>query len=85
MQLGLPILATNVGAVRDCCIGNPGAILVEPTRENLKEGLVKFVMKIGREEFNSDEILDFYMRNFSRSVLEAVWGRFLDGPVDFFT
>jgi glycosyltransferase involved in cell wall biosynthesis len=84
MAYGVPFLATNVGAIKDCCIDNPDAILVEPNQERIVEGLKQMITKIEQGQFNAQRHRTFYTKTFSGTVMGARWRAFYEDPKQFF-
>jgi glycosyltransferase involved in cell wall biosynthesis len=84
MAYGIPVLATNVGAVRDCCIGNVDFILVEPTIEGLAAGVQALVSGLASNTFVTERLQTYYHQHFSTQVMAARWRSFLAAPATFF-
>lgn len=84
LSYGVPILATDVGAVRDCCSNNPDAILVAPDYDSVCCGLDSFVHGILFDRFDPGRARRFYEQHFSYPVMVARWRAFLDSPHAFF-
>lgn len=84
MAYGIPFLATNVGAIQDCCIDNPDTILVQPTLYDIRSGVAELVDKIGERKFNPERLRDFYKKNFSYEVMADRWKMCLNNPKTFF-
>jgi len=84
MAYGVPILATDVGAITDCCTGNPDAVLVSPTKESIAKGINQLVLKIETSYFNSCRQKAFYDSTFSYMVMAARWREFYNNPKGFF-
>jgi glycosyltransferase involved in cell wall biosynthesis len=84
MAYGLPVLATDVGAIHDCCADNPDAILVEPNQEAIAYGLETLAQRITSGDFDSTRISNFYKTHFSPEVMEARWRTCLQNPTLFF-
>jgi glycosyltransferase involved in cell wall biosynthesis len=84
MAYGLPFLATNIGAIRDCCTNNADTVLVEPTETEILKGLTEFVKKIQSNDFNPLRLRSFYERTFSRNVMIDHWQGFINSPQNFF-
>ena len=85
MAYGLPLLATSVAAIPDCCMGNPDAVMVEPTVDGIQAGLETLVAKLERREFVPERAQRFYAERFSRDAMAARWRDFLADPPRFFT
>lgn len=81
---GLPILATDVGAMRDCCVGNPGAILVEPGEDAVAKGLELLVRTLRGDGYDPEAILRFHREHFSAEAMASRWRRYLQDPRSFF-
>lgn len=84
MAYGIPFLATNVGAISDCCINNPDTILVNPTKESISNGIKQLVQKIEMEQFDAQRHRKFYDQTFSHQVMARRWRTFYNNPKDFF-
>jgi glycosyltransferase involved in cell wall biosynthesis len=84
MAYGLPFLATNVGAMEDCCIDNPDAVLVSPTKESISNGITLLVHKIQTGHFDATRQRAFYDTTFSHQVMAARWRDFFENPKHFF-
>lgn len=85
MAYGLPFMATNIGAIADCCIGNSEAILVQPTQDNITIGLALLVSNIQNNLFDPKRLRQYYERNFSPGVMASRWKECLDNPQIFFS
>jgi glycosyltransferase involved in cell wall biosynthesis len=85
MAYGLPLLATSVAAIPDCCVGNPDAVMVEPTVDGLRAGLETLVRKLEGQEFVPEREQRFYAERFSHDAMAARWRTFLADPPRFFT
>lgn len=84
MAYGLPFLSTNVGAIRDCCENNPDAILVQPTQEDIINGLSVLVQRIEAGDFNSKRLRRYYEHHFSYKIMATRWRNCFKDPVNFF-
>ena len=84
MAYGLPFLTTDVGAIRDCCVGNADVLMVEPTQAAINSGLVSLTAKIRSNNFDSQRLRNFYDKTFSYDVMAARWNACLQNPVSFF-
>jgi glycosyltransferase involved in cell wall biosynthesis len=84
MAYGVPFLATDVGAIRDCCECNTDAVLVEPTSEAIRVGVREIVKRIAGLEFEPERLREYYRRRFSYSVMAERWQQCLQAPEDFF-
>jgi glycosyltransferase involved in cell wall biosynthesis len=84
MAYGLPFLATDVGAISECCDGNPDSILVKPEVEALRDGLIQLVKMVRSEELRPERLRRFYDLRFSRSVMQQRWLECLNAPEAFF-
>ena len=73
MALGIPALCTNVGAIRDCCEGNPDFVLTEPNVEALTQGLSEFVGRLQLGQFDHDRLRFYYQRNFAFEAVARQW------------
>jgi hypothetical protein len=77
-------LATDVGAIKDCCIDNPDAILVNPTVESISDGIVDFCNGILNNKFIPERQKQFYENNFSYPIMANRWDKCLENPKVFF-
>lgn len=84
MAYGIPFLATNVGAIQDCCIDNPDAVLVNPDQASIVEGLKQLILKIEQGHFIAERHKLFYDNTFSHDVMGARWRTFYSDPKRFF-
>jgi glycosyltransferase involved in cell wall biosynthesis len=84
MAYGLPLMATDIGAICDCCIDNPDAILVQPNERDISNGLAEVYQRVINHSFNSDRQVDFYNKNFSYEVMADRWRTCLEDPQSFF-
>jgi glycosyltransferase involved in cell wall biosynthesis len=85
MAYGLPFMATNIGAIKDCCMDNPDTILVQPTLDNITIGLYMLISKIQKNEFDPARLKAYYERNFSSKVMAARWKECFENPKLFFS
>lgn len=84
MAYGLPFMATNIGAIRDCCINNPDTVLVEPNQQAISEGLSKLIDKIKTGAFDPARLKNYYDQNFSHKVMADRWRTCFNNPKQFF-
>lgn len=84
MAYGLPFMATNIGAISDCCKDNPDTILVQPTQENITKGLSTLVSGVKNNQFDPVRLRQYYELNFSSAVMAARWKECFDNPKLFF-
>ena len=84
MAYGLPIMATNVGAIRDCCVDNPDAILIEPNEKSIVAGLQQVYQRVVNHRFDPDRQRQFYQKEFSYPVMASRWRKCLEEPRKFF-
>ena len=84
MAYGLPYLATDVGAISECCEGNPDSVLVQPDVEALREGLIQLVDLVRGEGLSPERLRRFYDHRFSRSAMQQRWLECLNAPEAFF-
>lgn len=84
MAYGVPFLATNVGAIADCCTDNPDAVLVSPDQESITQGLSELHQKLRLGHFNTQRHRNFYDSRFSHQVMAARWRKFYKNPNQFF-
>ncbi len=85
MAYGLPFMATNIGAIRDCCKDNPDTILVQPTQDNITSGLSILVNRLKNNQFDPVRLRQYYEQNFSSAVMAARWKECFDNPKLFFS
>ncbi|MEO3407476.1 glycosyltransferase [Mucilaginibacter sp. CAU 1740] len=85
MAYGLPFMATDIGAIADCCINNPDTVLVKPTQENITIGLAVLIHHIQTGQFDPDRLHQYYEDNFSAHVMASRWRECLDNPKIFFS
>ena len=84
MAYGIPVLATDVGAIGDCCLDNLDFVVVGPTCPELTHGLEDLVGKIEANWFQSDRLKAYYERHFSYDAMAQRWRKFLLAPRGFF-
>ncbi|WP_183559887.1 glycosyltransferase [Mucilaginibacter sp. SP1R1] len=84
MAYGLPFMATNIGAIRDCCIDNPDTILVQPTQDDITIGLSVLIARIRSNDFDPSRLRLFYEQKFSHEVMASRWKECFDDPKQFF-
>lgn len=84
MAYGVPFLATNVGAIEDCCENNPDTVLVSPTQEDIFRGLAQLIQKIEKGAFDALRHKTYYDNRFSHQVMGARWRKFFENPNHFF-
>lgn len=84
MAYGVPFLATDVGAIRDCCQENADAILVKPNVDALRIGLEEMIQKITAQEFCPERLRAYYLQHFAYDVMVARWRSCLSSPREFF-
>jgi glycosyltransferase involved in cell wall biosynthesis len=84
MSYGVPFLTTRVGAIPDCCVGNPDCILVDPTTEAIREGLDSFVSGLKDQRFSPERLQGYYDHHFSEVVMADRWRTMLQDPRGFF-
>ncbi|MEQ1747872.1 MAG: glycosyltransferase [Prosthecobacter sp.] len=84
MAYGIPFIATDVGAIRDCCEGNMDCILVQPEPKALASALVEMVRRIQSAHIKPDRLRSWYEAHFSTTMMSSRWRRFLDNPSMFF-
>jgi glycosyltransferase involved in cell wall biosynthesis len=84
MAYGIPMLTTNVGAVRDCCTDNPDFLLVDPTSDGLTSGLDELLHRLMNDNFDTERLQAHYTRHFSREAMSERWRECLRSPSQFF-
>ncbi|HUP04107.1 MAG TPA: glycosyltransferase [Bryobacteraceae bacterium] len=84
MAYGIPFLATDVGAIRDCCQDNPDAILAQPRLDAIAGGLRELARRFESGELCPDRLRDYYRRRFSYEVMAERWRECLRAPQAFF-
>ena len=77
MTYGVPCLVTKVGAMADCCDGNPDFVLMEPTVEGIFKGLAEFERRLILGSIDQDRLCEYYNRNYSEQVMKERWAKFL--------
>lgn len=85
MAYGLPFMATDIGAIADCCINNPDTVLVKPTQENITTGLAVLINHIQTGQFSPGRLHQYYEDNFSARVMASRWRECFDNPKIFFS
>ncbi|SEP40086.1 glycosyltransferase [Mucilaginibacter sp. OK283] len=85
MAYGLPFMATNIGAIKDCCQNNPDSILVQPTLDNITIGLYLLIKRIETNDFDPARLKAYYDQHFSTTVMAARWQQCFDNPKLFFS
>ena len=85
MAFGLPLLLTDIGAMRDCTIDNPDAILVIPNIEDIANGIYQAKESWLKGQFDPIRQQNYYDKNFSYSVMANRWKICLDNPSLFFS
>lgn len=83
MAYGVPYLTTDVGAIRDCCVNNPDAIMVAPTESDVCSGLIMLVEGLGANRFCSMRLRAYYEEHYSYDVMKRRWQSFLVAPNQF--
>ena len=84
MAYGLPFMATNVGAIRDCCLNNPDTVFVQPTQDAITQGLHLLIQRIKSDNFDAGRLQQFYEKTFSYKVMAARWRLCFQDPNRFF-
>jgi glycosyltransferase involved in cell wall biosynthesis len=84
MAYGLPFLATDVGAIRDCCMENSDVLLVQPDDDAIMRGLSELARRILALEIRPDRLRAYYQKHFSPTVMAERWRAFLQKPDSFF-
>jgi glycosyltransferase involved in cell wall biosynthesis len=84
MAYGLPFLTTSVAAIPDCCLGNPDAVMVQPSARDIRSGLREFVRRLGQREFSGERQQQFYQSYFSPAVMAQRWEECFNDPYRFF-
>jgi glycosyltransferase involved in cell wall biosynthesis len=84
MAYGVPFLATNVGAIADCCTNNPDTILVNPDQESISKGLSQLLEKLRLGDFDAQRHKSYYDKRFSHQVMADRWRKFYKNPNQFF-
>ena len=83
MSYGVPFLATDVGAISDCCRNNPDSILVGPSTEKIRRGLEDLAQRLVANRLSAERLQRYYTENFSTSVMRARWSQFIESPGAF--
>lgn len=84
MAQGVPFLTTRVGAIPDCCLNNQDCVLVGPSVDGLRSGLVEFLKCISSGAYSRGRLRKYYDENFSYEVLTTRWREMLAAPSTFF-
>lgn len=84
MAYGLPFLATDVGAIRDCCVDNPDVLLVPPDEASVARGMDELARRVLAGETQPPRLRDHYQKYFSQAIMAARWRAFLRSPRTFF-
>jgi len=84
MAYGIPYLTTKVGAIPDCCKGNPDCVLVDPTRDAVRSGLELITSHFLNQEFSTHRLQEFYNHNFSVEAMTNRWSDMLSDPKKIF-
>ena len=84
MACGVPVLATRVGAIPDCCAENEDAILVEPNAEAIRVGLETFAGRTLNDGFSSKRLMHYFESRFSFDAMASRWRAMLADPRSFF-
>lgn len=83
MAYGVPYLTTDVGAIKDCCVNNPDAIMVAPTERDVCAGLTMLIERLQSNNFFSKRLQAYYNEYYSYDVMKSRWRRFLSNPNQF--
>jgi glycosyltransferase involved in cell wall biosynthesis len=84
MAYGLPLLVTDIGAIRDCTINNPDTILVLPNEESIIQGIREAFAKVKSKSFDPKRQAKYYENNFSHKVMSDRWRACLKNPGEFY-
>lgn len=84
MAYGLPLLVTDIGAIGDCCVNNPDALLVRPDKESITAGIVQAHTMTIENQFDPLRQQRYYKAFFSYDVMAKRWRDCLSNPVNFF-
>jgi glycosyltransferase involved in cell wall biosynthesis len=84
MAYGIPMLVTDVGAVRDCCIDNPDFLLATPTLDGLISGISQLFRRLMSDDFDTERLQAHYARHFSHGAMAERWRKCLRSPAQFF-
>jgi len=84
MAYGIPVVTTDVGAIRDCCEGNDDFLLVKPDLKELTGALAEMANRIRSGYFRPDRLRSWYQTHFSPNVMGLRWRQFLASPSAFF-
>jgi glycosyltransferase involved in cell wall biosynthesis len=85
MAYGIPVLATDIGAVRDCCKDNPDFLLTSPTLDGLNSGISELVRRLMNNDFDKERLRAHYTRHFSHDAMAERWRNCLRSPTQFFS
>jgi hypothetical protein len=84
MAYGIPMLVTDIGAVRDCCADNPDFLLTSPTLDGLTHGISELLHRLMNNDFDIERLQAHYMRHFSHGAMAERWRDCLRSPTQFF-
>jgi len=73
MAAGVPVLCTDIGALRDACAENPDFLLVDHSVSGLSDGIRTLSRCFAAGSINHDRLRAYYERNFSVSICERKW------------
>lgn len=78
MSLGVPVICSDVGAIRDVCADNPDFLLVAPTNQDWYDGVVSFVERIRKNNFCRSRLQELYLTQYSDRVVGSMWVKFIE-------
>jgi len=84
MAYGVPFLARRVGAIPDCALENPDALLVELGMDALQIGLERFVSELGQNKFSPLRLQRYCETRFGPDAMASRWREMLSNPQAFF-
>lgn len=83
-SVGLPFLATNVGAMADCAINNPDARICEVGQSSLNVAFQSWLDAISMGDLDPERLAAWYEKYHSRERQEGQWLRMMDCPTEYF-
>jgi len=83
-SVGLPFIATDVGAIRDCAVDNPDVTVIPTGEDALRESLPRWVAALRNGKFDPARLQSWFVRHHSRSVVETTWRKMLADPRGYF-
>jgi glycosyltransferase involved in cell wall biosynthesis len=84
MAYGIPVLATDVGAIRDCCLDNPDFLLTNATADGLISGVNELARRLMNNDLDTRRLQAYYTHHFSHDAMAQRWRKCLRSPTKFF-